>query len=392
MKTAPTTFLKQLNERRVLNAIRIGQEVSRASLDRQLHLATPTVSRIVDRLIDEGFVCELGFADTAAGRPPRLLEINSTGIGAIGVELGRTRTRIIYANLRGEPQVRDEIATGALSSPQDLIDRIQKLIQTITEPNQRLLGIGIGTPGAYDSRLVSQRVTLGHNKTWKDVPLTDLIEDALDVPAYVANDANAAALAETWFGIGLDFSEVLFILGDVGIGAGMTVAGSIYEGASRRSGEFAHMVIDMQGDVCEQCHRQGCLDLIAAAPKIIRAVSQARSVGPEEGLADIILRAKTGLAPDAQVMANVMKALAIGIANYVLIFDPAVVIFGGQTMLDGLYVVEGVMQRLADEIEWSGRQVVMAPSKFGLNAVAVGAAALVLQKLYDHSELVSSSY
>lgn len=384
MKT-PSTFLRKLNERRLLNAVRLGERVSRADLERQLSLAAPTISRIVDRLLEDGWLRELGFGDTSSGRKPMLIDINPRGIGVLGVELGRGTTRVVYTNLLAEVQAQEE-RDGLIKGPDALSDYLVAFMQRHGLTGEKLVGVGIAAPGASvpNKDMIIPTPEVGMD--WFEVPIVDIVSERLNVPAFLANDANAAALGETWFGSARDARHAAFILFDVGVGAGLAVNGSIYEGVGQKAGEFSHAIVNVASDdQCDEGH-YGCVDSAASEKAILAQMRRIGSVPEGETVVDMIRKAKDGQVPEKDVIDKAITYLAAGVVNLIRMFDPQIVVLGGRTLLSDAYVVTETKRRVNRLLLPEQREVTV--SSFGLFAVAIGAAAIVLQTIYDHTQLV----
>lgn len=381
----PSTFLRQLNERRLLNAVHQSSRLSRADLERKLNLAAPTISRIVDRLLGDGWLRELGLGDTTSGRKPMLLDINPIGIGAVGVELGRGVTRVLYTNLLAEIRS-EEVTTNPINGPSDLAEFILSFMERHGLSKEKLIGVGIAAPGAAMPNRDMIVPTPDIGMAWFGLPIADIVSDRLGVPAYLANDANAAALGETWFGHARNARHAAFVLVDIGLGAGLTINGSIYEGASHKAGEFSHTIVNFSDpNRCVEGHN-GCVESEASAKAILDRVRRLRAVSDEETIEDVIRRASAGQSPDREVMDQALTYLAAGVVNIIRICDLQIVVLGGRLLLSDPYMYAETKRRI--ERMLMPEEPSVFASSFGLSGVAMGAATLVLQTVYDHTQLI----
>ncbi|MCL6444295.1 MAG: ROK family transcriptional regulator [Alicyclobacillus sp.] len=385
MKASPP-LVRRLNERRIMNALREHKRLSRVDLERQLNLSAPTVSRIVEKLLHDGWIRELYPAESqTAGRKPILLDINPEGSGALGIELGRGMTRIVYTNMLAELRSSRIVWRGA-EGPEDLARMVKCFLVEENLTEERLIGIGVAAPGACfpNQEMIVPAPDLGAE--WSEPDAALQLQDELGVPVYLANDANAAVLAETWFGAARHAHHVAFVLADIGLGAGLAVAGSIYEGSARKAGEFSHTIVSFETDVrCEEGHT-GCVESHASAKAIFARLRTLREVHVHETIEHVVNRAIKGIEPDASVVDKAFRYLAAGIANLVRIFDPEVVVLGGRMVLASQMAYEKLRGYVHDCLR-PERKLVMC-AHFGLDAVAMGAASLVLQTVYDHTQLV----
>lgn len=387
MKASPP-LVRRLNERRIMNALREHKRLSRADLERQLNLSAPTISRIVDKLLHDGWIRELypGESQTA-GRKPILLDINPEGYGALGIELGRGMTRIVYTNMLAELRS-SRIIWRTAEGANDLAQMVRAFLAEERLTGERLIGIGVAAPGASfpNREMIVPAPDLGTG--WAEPQGAQYLRDEFGVPVYFANDANAAVLAETWFGAAQNAQHVAFVLADVGLGAGLAVSGSIYEGSARKAGEFSHTIVNLESDVkCEDGHT-GCIESQASAKAIFARLKALREVHVNETIEHVVHRASAGIEPDASVIDKAFRYLAAGIANLVRAFDPEVVVLGGRMVMTSRVAYEKLRGYVHDCL-WPERKRVTC-ARFGLDAVAMGAASLVLQTVYDHTQLVGT--
>lgn len=378
-------LLKKINERKIFNAIYQYETISRAELARKLKLTLPTVSRIVDDLLQRGWLQSIGIGDSSGGRPPSLVQINPTGAGVIGVDLGRESVRVIYTDLLANILLTEEHPISEVNGPEGLAKDLKAFIEDNGIVKDRLLGIGIASPGPLDpigGKLLSPEDVLAE---WLGAPIVETVESALGVNAWLANDADAAALAENWFGSGKHIKSTLFVLHDVGIGSGIVLDGSIWRGTRNMAGEISHMVVNMDGEKCF-CGKRGCVDTYASLYQIERKVAASRERDPEEPFSEIIERAKNKLDPDYSVIQTAARYVATGVVNVLQAVDMEAVILGGRTLLyEDSYLAKLVQKEIHELLGEEDREV--SVTGFGFDAVSIGAATLVLQRIYDHTQL-----
>jgi predicted NBD/HSP70 family sugar kinase len=183
----------------VLKTIFDRNEISRADVARLTGLTRTTVSQAVGTLLEQKLVKEIGQGASTGGKTPILLSVPSNARNLIGVDLGSNEFSGAIVNLRGEVRYRLSLpldgrqGKDALELAYELIDALQV---RVTSP---LLGIGVGVPGVINPAKGSS-VHWAVNLSWLDLPLRDLLQQRYQVPVYVANDSQVAALAESFFG------------------------------------------------------------------------------------------------------------------------------------------------------------------------------------------------
>jgi glucokinase len=212
-----------------------------------------------------------------------------------------------------------------------------------TVPGAEFAGVGAGAPGPLDTK--RGVVLLTPNLGWVNLPLRQLLQDALGVPARIDNDANCAVLGEWWRGAARGAKQVIGITIGTGIGGGIIVDGRLYHGASDCAGEIGHTTVEVNGRRCK-CGNYGCLEAYASGPAIARRAVEAIEAGQTSKLPDYVdgalekITAQTvyqaahdGDELAEEVVGDTAKFLGAGIANMINIFNPEiVVVFGGVTL------------------------------------------------------------
>lgn len=302
---------REHNERLVLATIYDGGPLSRAEVARQTKLTRTTVSAVVDGLLESGLVREVGRGPSTGGKAPILLAIPDTARLLIGVDLGDRSFVAATVSLRGDilhrVEVPSEDADGAAA-----VDRALDLVgQVIDAAEGRVLGIGIGAPGLVDT--TDGTVIQAVKRSWRELPLGRLVAERFALPVYVANDSQAAALAEHVFGAARAANLVVIKAGE-GIGAGLILNGTLFQGDGFGAGEIGHAVVDPGGAAC-RCGRLGCLETVASARAVLAQLrtTTGRSVSFEEAV-DLCER---GDAAVRAAVANAGRHLGAAVAGLI---------------------------------------------------------------------------
>jgi len=248
------------NERLVVRTLYDFGPISRAEVARLTGLTRTTVSDVVAVLLDDGVVREVGRGPSSGGKAPILVEVDDDARLVVGLDLGEEHFAGSLVNLRGE--IRRTVALPVDGRDGDaavqlVFDLLDRLLEGSTAP---LLGIGIGTPGLVDSRTGTIRRAV--NLDWRDLPLGEIVGERYGVPVNVANDSQAAALAEYTFAGGDRVPNLIAIRVGRGVGAGLVLRGALFQGDGSGAGEIGHVVVDDDGAVC-RCGRTGCLETVA---------------------------------------------------------------------------------------------------------------------------------
>ena len=279
------------NRALVLQALFSDGAMSRADLSRETGLTRVTISDLVAALIDDGYIVERGVREASGpGKPAILVDLARDGHRIAGLDLSGTDRFVGAAlTLDGEIVARHEVAVP--SAADDLLPAIIELARAVVaDAHAPVLGLGVGTPGVVDDRGV---VLAAPGFGWSDLDLAGILTDALDLPVLVANDANAAVLAEHTFGGAGD--DVILVRIGRGVGAGLLTGGQPLAGARFAAGEIGHVTVGTDGGPACACGKIGCLEAWLAVPALTARV--AASDDPTGVLRDAGERLGIALAP-----------------------------------------------------------------------------------------------
>jgi predicted NBD/HSP70 family sugar kinase len=335
--------------------------VDRAQVVRDTRLSRATVSRLIGELQSDGLVDERPAPRPAsrggrAGRPTSLLTIDP-GLGAVGgIDFGHSSVRVALADLAGTiiDETRQELDVD--NEPMQAIEVAVAELHRLGRDVNRLLGVGaaISAPVHRNSGVP---VAGGILPGWKDVSLGAELRARRGIPVHVGNDANLGALAEVRVGAGRGADNVVYLMLSNGIGAGLILDGALFTGHSGMTGELGHVIVDPDGAPC-RCGHRGCLETVAGA----RAV-----------------RARVGQAGALRDAGHAVGRVAGAVCNLI---DPELVIVGGELIVEGEALVEGVRAGLRETaIEPVWRDVSVVAAQLGDQAELLGAIGLALAEV-----------
>ena len=253
--------------------------MSRADLSRETGLTRVTISDLVAELIADGFVAEMGVREASGpGKPAILVDLDHAGHRIIGLDLSGSDTFIgAVLTLDGGIVERREVAVPDADA---LVDTVVELARTlVADSHAPVLGIGVGTPGVVDDRGV---ILTAPNFGWAGFDLEGALRGALGVPVLVANDANAAVLAEYTFGGAPD--DVLLVKVGRGVGSGLLLAGQPMRGSRFAAGEIGHVTVGTDGGPPCACGKVGCLEAWLSVPSLTSRLSAAADPAAHEGI------------------------------------------------------------------------------------------------------------
>lgn len=398
-------LIKSINRNIILNIVREYAPVSRADAARISQLYPATVSSIVNDLIAEGFVREVGLGDSTGGRQPVMLELDTGAYLACGVSIEVDRLRVCLADLEARVLTSEAQALVWQEGPRKCLPHIVGAIRNIIDaqniPYDKVLGIGIVYPGPVDTAS-GTILASPHMPGWGGFGLKSSLESELPFEIFVDNDANAAAWGEKWFGAARGCSNFLYIMADHGLGGGIVIDDQLYRGRNGGAGEFGHMTVDINGPQCK-CGNFGCLDAIASGTAVTNRMIKDIKSGAETVCRDpaggdiehitldtVLEAARMGDSHACAIVEESGRYVGIGMANLINAFNPELIVLGGQLALKSDVFSENAKET-AKRRAWLafGRDISIALSVLGQDACMVGAAGLALTTVFQSAEAVA---
>lgn len=355
---------------------------SRAELTRLMGLNRSTIGGLVVALESLGLVEQTAPGDgpRAAGRPSAGVRPRAEGPFVVAVDVGVDRVGVARVGLGGRVLDRAEAALGGAEPPDRVAARLASLVGEVTAgapAAAALVGLGIAVPGLV--RRADGLVRLAPNLGWRDVPFGEIVRVALDrdVPVAVANEADLGALAEHELGAGTGVADLLYISGNVGIGAGIIAGGRPLHGSGGYAGEVGHLRFDPAGPECH-CGNRGCWETAVGGPAIAEAIDC------PPGTVARLDRILESLESAPEELRAIAVDVGRGLGDLVNAFDPTMVVMGGYFRglhsLLGEDVERGLHDRaLAAPLE----DLRVVPPGLGADSVLIGAASMAFQPLFD---------
>lgn len=311
----------------------------------------------------------------------------------LGIDLGGTGIKCGVVNENGKIIAGGSCPTRKGVAPDDVLADMAALAKSIVEKaGVAVDGAGVGCPGTIDTK--NGVIVYSNNLAWKNVPVVSYLKNALGMPVFVTNDANAAALGEYVCGAGKKYRSLVMLTLGTGVGGGVVTDGKLFEGNRGAGAELGHEVIRCGGEKCT-CGRRGCLEAYASATALIRQAKKAMDKTPDSLLWEltggnkdnvngkIVFDAlKQGDAAAKRVVNAYVGYLATGIANAINVFRPEAVVLGGGICNAGEAFIKPLTRRVNREI-YGGTKfapVDIVVASLGNDAGIVGAAALAFGK------------
>ena len=260
-----------------------------------------------------------------------------------GIDLGGTYIKCGIVNESGEILAKDKVPTRNGCAFEGIASDMAALVERLCERLKievcALSGVGIGSPGIIDSE--NGTIVFAGNLNWKNAPLGRRVSELLELPVYLTNDANAAALGESYLGGGKNYGSMIFITLGTGVGGGIIIDGKLFEGYRSAGAEVGHSVIKLGGEKCT-CGRRGCFEAYASATALIRQARRAmkkddgsllwKLCGGDDGKVNgkMVFDAVHGGDKTAiKVLKKYVEYLAAGLIDLANIFRPEIILLGG---------------------------------------------------------------
>ncbi len=299
-------------------------QISRAELTTELGLNRSTIGALTAELAEAGLVTEEAPRETGrAGRPSLTVRACSDSIYVHAASIEVDQVRVARVGLGGV--ILDRVS---FPRPSDVVGPLVEAVHAFNvDSSARCVGLGVAIAG-----VVSQQdglVRLGPHIGMWDEPFGDQLQERLpDMQIAVANVADVCALSEHTRGVAIGCDNVIYLYGDVGVGAGIIAGGHRVTGHGGYGGEVGHMVVNPSGIRCE-CGSRGCWETEIGEPTLLRLAESKPDISGQEAILSVIDRAARGDHVAQAAVRHVGDWLGFGVANLVNIFNPELVIFGG---------------------------------------------------------------
>ena len=379
---ARSNTIRDINRQIVLNYVRERGPISRAEIAHETALQRSTVSLIVEELRVDGLIEELS-GESTGGRPPILLSLRTADPFAIGVDVGTSRTVVATSDLAGRVLEHEEFHTDpdANVTINQIVKQVSKLI---TNSRGTIEGIGVSLPGLVDPD--NNRIYMPHFE-WRDLPLVQELRAAVGLPVRIDNDANAAALAELWFGRPeiREVRDFILVLVEEGVGTGIVFDGQVYRGEGGAAGEFGHMTIGKGAPVACASGSHDCWEAFsserAAVARYLRLTAE-RNGTANVDFGQLLDLALQGESEARKALKETAYYLGIGIANLIRGLAPEAVIVGGPIVRAWSLIADELKAAVEATICRGLPSTSIIASTLGSQPTLMGALSLVLARKF----------
>lgn len=381
----------------ILNFIRKSGHVSRTDIFKKTKISKPTVTRVIEELLKEDLIKEAGFADSSIGRRPVYIELNPSAYYCIGVNVSRNSINISLVDFTMNVCSKKTLNIKGIKKAEEFNDIIaNSIIELINESkieNNKILGIGIGVPGMvdYQNGIVID-FALAHNIF--DIRIKEYLEKTLKMKVYVDNNANTRALGEYWYGYGVGYQDIVFVICSEGVGSGIITNGDVLRGKNNINGGLGHMTVNISGRKCT-CGKYGCVEAYSSTESIESITKDAFKKGKKSALLESIqdiesidyqLICKLAENNDPLCM-EVLKESAFiistGLANLIGIINTEMVILSGNMFDSSKYFYDAVEKMTKEKLNSPfAKNIVFKKRKIKDNLYDIGAATMIYNAFF----------
>lgn len=341
IKESVIDIKKNKQKKGILRELYFNELNTISELAHLLHISIPSITALIEELVEENWIVETGFAISKQGRRPAIYQINPSEKYVLVLDINTHDTKVSVLNLKNKIIFSQTYDLQLKNNP-DFLTTLFSLVDDIVEQKvakgKTIIAVGISIPG-----LVNKNTGINYTYTSlnsKDKSLGKLIEEHFNLPVSVVNDSKAAAFGEYRFGLAKGKSHVLSINVDWGVGLGVVINGEIFDGASGFAGELGHIQVNPDGALC-YCGKVGCLDTITSASSLLKNIKdglrngQVSKLGEyKDHLEDINLEmvidaAQQGDGFAIDIIHNIGLELGKGLSIAVHLFNPKIIIIDG---------------------------------------------------------------
>ncbi|WP_457254007.1 ROK family protein [Pedococcus sp. P5_B7] len=377
--TGPVATRGHLVRAAVLGLLGTRGPSSRADIARVLGVSPATVTQTIKELLTRELVTELESVPSQGGRPATLLGLVRSAGGAIGAKVTPNHVALVSVDLDGT--VRSSRAVPFDAGRPAALDALADILrEAVAQHEGRLLGVGVGLPGAVDSQAsgIVDAPTLG----WDRAPVGSRLREALGVPVLVDNDVNTLAAAESVYGIGRSHESYLVVTIGFGVGLGIVQQGSVSRGAHGGAGELGHFPVTADGPLCG-CGNTGCLEAHIGESGLVAAAIDRGVIDVGGTISDLVGAARGGNAGGLAVYREAGRMLGSTLAGVVNVLDPELVLLMGEGMTEWEFWEDGFEESFRACLMPTRRGIRCAVESWTEDQWAVGAASLVLAAPFD---------
>jgi len=367
--------------------------LSLTELSKLTYKSLPLVTKVVNELVEEGYVQEQGLGPSTGGRRASLFLLNlEKQRYVVSVATDQFTARMVIYDLANNIVHPVEMLELELTDDQVALDKLVSFIHHTIEASgidkKKLLGVGIGMPGFISSE---EGVNHSHLKTNDGTHLGKYLRDKLKLPVHIDNDSRLIANAELHFGAAMGMKDVMVVNIGWGTGLGMIINGQLYRGNSGYAGEFSHIPLSNTGTLCS-CGRRGCLEVETSLLVMTQRAKAEIEAGAATSMTDLFkdkrrnigemfLEAARNHDPVAvSILSDAAFHIGKGVATLIHIMNPECIVLSGRGAAAGKILLPPIQQAINEFcIPRIAAQTSVVLSELAADAELLASASLVIE-------------
>lgn len=381
--------IREMNRVNILNYIKTQDSTTKQDIAKELNMSIPTVTSIINKLIDEGYVKQAGVAKSTGGRKPVILQFLKDAKFSIGVNIMPDQVQVLLVNLKME--ILDELS---FKYEKDwefelAINKLEIVIKQLLRKHkiasEKVLGVGISAPGIVDEdELILENAP---NLGVKDYNLS-AFKNNIGLPLYMENEANVAALAEVKLGDLSPARNIVYVSITEGVGTGIVINSQIFKSANKKAGEFGHMRITGDKKRC-RCGRTGCWEIYASKGALFNKIKEKTGITITR-ISEVVQEFNNQKAID-EALQEYIDDVLIGVENIILGMNPEYIVLGGELgSYENIFnkYIQSSKSSKCSILEYEGTHIVFSSLKE--QGAKVGAALLPLETIFSYKKSILS--
>ena len=344
------THKNSIIKRNIIAHMAVNGECTLSELTKELHISVPTITKLVQELVEENIVMDLGKVETPGGRRPNIFGLASSAIYFAGVYVGRDNMRYVVTDLQNNIIVEHCDLDFELQDRPQCFERIctniENFISSCGVERDKILGLGFCIVGRVNPEMGRSYKYF----TSSEQSLKEILEERIGIHVLIENDTRSRCYAEYTCGKSKDESNVLYLHMGRGVAIGMVMDGKLYYGKSGFAGEFGHIPFFDNEIICS-CGKKGCLETevsgIAIEEKMCREIEKGVNTILREQyerqkwihIDDIIAAAKNDDNLSIELIEEAGEKVGKAVAFLINTFNPETVIVGGNLAMAGDYIM-----------------------------------------------------
>lgn len=390
--------MRQSNLFLILRILKEKGSLSKTELSKITKLSLPSVTSIINELEEYNLINLLGQTPIKRGRFPVKYELNSNALYIIGVTIQSESIRCVIINLDGKIQHYLSTPLPTNHDPTHVLEEVSSLVDKIVAESKiskrKILGIGVGMHGIVDP--INGVAVFPPHLGWGHIPLSEILEEKLNLPVLVDNDCNVLTLAERWFGKCLHSESFIVMNVDYGVGSGIMVSEKLFHGTNYGGGQIGHLTVSENGPKCS-CGNFGCLETLVNESALLNAVNKKLKQGfnstlvslmddsnDDITLEDVYAAATKGDQLSIQTLEEAGRYLGVGVSSLVNLFNPQQIILTGSVLVGDEFITTPLKDTVnKTALKTNTKDLKIETSDLGDKADVIGAATLWVDSLFN---------